>query len=233
MQALSSTPQIEADRRLLNFKDYEDYLDSLVTPMDKCYLRSTIVSRNIAELGYRSSGLTLSREQFKKRVAAVIMFLSPPYKPYELCSEGLKGGDPIMTELALRERPNRVGILSTIIFLRMVTKTGREISGYIDYHHRLTTTDFKPFFKSGKKIYPKPTDLGFYHWGKKVLVNDSLNYKALMDPSKGLIFQNRFDRKIIIVDPDSDPGSNTKKKRIFSKMYEHVVLFDHVVRQRI
>lgn len=54
-----------------------------------------------------------------------------------------------------------------------------------------------------------------------------------MDPSKGLIFQNRFDRKMIIVDPDSDPGSNTRKKRIFSRHYDHVVLFDHFVRQRI
>lgn len=63
-------------------------------------------------LGCRSSGETLSRQQFEKRLAAVINYLYPPYKPYELASEGIAGGDPIQKELAIRERPNRVGILS-------------------------------------------------------------------------------------------------------------------------
>lgn len=39
-------------------------------------------------------------------------YLYPPYAPYELASEGMLGGDPIQKELAIRERPNRVGILS-------------------------------------------------------------------------------------------------------------------------
>lgn len=54
----------------------------------------------------------MSRQQFEKRLAAVIAYLYPPYKPYELASEGLSSGDPIQKELAIRERPNRVGILS-------------------------------------------------------------------------------------------------------------------------
>lgn len=48
-----ASPQIEADRRLLQFKTYEDYLDSLVTPYDVCYLKNTVVARTLAELGYR------------------------------------------------------------------------------------------------------------------------------------------------------------------------------------
>lgn len=51
--AVPPSPQIEADRRLLQFKTYEDYLDSLVTPQDLCYLQSVEISRTIAELGYR------------------------------------------------------------------------------------------------------------------------------------------------------------------------------------
>lgn len=51
--AVPASPQIEADKRLLEFKTYEDYLDSLVSPLDLCNLQSTVVSRTIAELGYR------------------------------------------------------------------------------------------------------------------------------------------------------------------------------------
>ncbi|CAH1155454.1 unnamed protein product [Phaedon cochleariae] len=231
---LKASPQIEADRRLLQFSSYEDYLDSLGTNQDQCYLESIEVSRQIAELGYRSSGETLSREQFEKRLAAVYLYIYPPYKPYELSSEGMITGDGLHQDLALRERSNRVGILSTIIFLKYYTKAGFEISGYIDYGEKLVSEDWKPFFRGKKKILPKITDLGYYHWRSgKVVSNDSLNYKVQQDTSKGLIFQNRFDRKIINPAPGSEPGANTTRKRVYTNMYELVILFDHVVRQRI
>lgn len=54
----------------------------------------------------------MSREQFEKRRAAVIAYLYPTYKPYELASEGVRPTDPLQRELAIRERPNRVGILA-------------------------------------------------------------------------------------------------------------------------
>lgn len=61
---------------------------------------------------FRSSGETLSRAEFERRLAAVIAYLFPSFKPYELASEGLKASDPLQQELSLRERPNRVGILA-------------------------------------------------------------------------------------------------------------------------
>lgn len=60
----------------------------------------------------RSSGETLSREQFEKRLAAVIAYLYPTYQPYVLASEGSRPTDPLQKELALRERSNRVGIVA-------------------------------------------------------------------------------------------------------------------------
>ncbi|XP_050501196.1 cilia- and flagella-associated protein 299-like isoform X1 [Diabrotica virgifera virgifera] len=229
-----ANPQIEADRRLLQFDCYEDYLDSLGTNQDECYLQSIEVSRTIAELGYRSSGETLSKKQFETRLAAVLNYLFPPYNPYELSSEGLTGHDNLQVDLALRERPNRVGILSTIIFLKYMTKSGFEVSGYIDYAEKLGNEDWKPFFKGKKRVVPKPSDLGYYHWKSgRVVCNDSLNYKVQQDPNKGLIFQNRFDRKMINPAPGVDPGANTTRKRIYTNMYELVIVFDHLVRQRI
>ncbi|KAL1516808.1 hypothetical protein ABEB36_000661 [Hypothenemus hampei] len=145
---LKATPQIEADRNLLRFSCYEEYLDSLSTIQDVCFLQSVEASRTIASLGYRSSGETFSREQFEKRLAAVLNYVYPPYKAYELSSEGLVSpeADPIIKELASRERANRIGILSTIIFLRVFTKNGIEVSGYIDYTERLSKEDWKPIF---------------------------------------------------------------------------------------
>ncbi|CAH1105931.1 unnamed protein product [Psylliodes chrysocephalus] len=233
-QFLKANPQIEADRRLLQYQCYENYLDSLVTHQDECFLQSIEVSRTIAELGYRSSGETLSKSQFEKRLAAVLNYLYPPYKPYELSSDGMIGEDPVQLDLALRERPNRVGIVSTIIFLKYMTKSGFEISGYIDYAEKLANEDWKPFFRGKKRIVPKPNDMGYYHWKSgRVVCNDSLNYKVQQDPRKGLIFQNRFDRKMINPAPGSEPGPNSTRKRIYTDMYDLVIIFDHFVRQRI
>ncbi|KAF7264004.1 hypothetical protein GWI33_000777 [Rhynchophorus ferrugineus] len=163
-------------------------------------------------------------------------YLYPPYKAYELSSEGLveADADVFLQELSSRERANRIGVLSSIIFLRAFTRCGVEVSGFIDYTERLTKEDWKPIFKGEKKLMPKRFDLGFYHWKSgDVVSNDSLNYKVLQHPQKGLIFQNRFDRKIINPDPGCEPGANTSRKRIYTKLYELCIIFDHVVRQRI
>ncbi|KAJ8958155.1 hypothetical protein NQ318_006094 [Aromia moschata] len=231
---IGRTSLLEADRRLLQYTCYEDYLDSLGTAQDECYLASEETSRAIAELGYRSSGETLSREEFEKRLAAILLYLYPPYKPYELHSEGFSKGDQLQLELSLRERANRLGNLSTIIFLKIYTKSGFEISGYIDYAEKLITEDWKPFFRGKKKIVPKFNDLGYYHYrAGKITANDTLNYKVLYEDREGLLFQNRFDRKTINLAPGTQPGANTTKKRVHSADYDLVVLFDHVVRQKI
>ena len=46
------------------FKTFEEYLDSLVIEEDQKFLRDVDTARQIAELGYRSSGRTLSEEEF-------------------------------------------------------------------------------------------------------------------------------------------------------------------------
>lgn len=55
------------------------------------------------------------------------------------------------------------GKLLTIIFIRIETKN-KEVSGYIDYAHRLKTEDFRPIFEGTKNLIPRPTDLSFYNW---------------------------------------------------------------------
>jgi len=45
------------------------------------------------------------------------------------------------------------------VFIRDKNARGQEISGYIDYAHRLKTEDFEVYFNGKKKFLPKPSDL--------------------------------------------------------------------------
>ncbi|VVC89721.1 unnamed protein product [Leptidea sinapis] len=121
----------------------------------------------------------------------------------------------------------------SIIFIRNFTKGGFEISGYIDYAHRLITENWAQFFKGNKTLWPRDSDLGYYHWRHgTVRSNISRNYKPVMDPDRGLLFQNRHDHKIVCPDPQQDPGQNTTKQRIYSPRYSQIEIYDHIVRRK-
>ncbi|XP_069705673.1 cilia- and flagella-associated protein 299-like [Periplaneta americana] len=225
---------IEGDKKLLRFSKYEEYLDSLVAPMDLYYLRSRAEARNIAELGYKSTEETLTKEQFYTRLSNVTEATSPTRRPYKLAGANLQSDDQLLQELALRERPNREGLLATIIFIRIITKKGSEISGYIDYAQRLKTEDWLPIFQGRRLIKPRHTDLSFYNWRKGVSTcNSSINFEAIACPTSGLMFQCRNDRKNVCVDPRLlSPGSNSSRITVKSDVYEQVVLYDHVLRRK-
>lgn len=144
--------QLEADKRLLQYEDYEDYLDSFITIQDRCFLQNLFVCRKFSELGYRNWGETLSKEVFIKRYDAVMRYVHPEFIPYVLVSEKTPCPDGIHKELAKRERPNRLGIMSTIIYIRHETETGHEVSGYIDYSERIENENWRAFFL-GKSIH--------------------------------------------------------------------------------
>lgn len=229
------------DFRLLKFERYEDYLDSYVTVPDIRYLRTGTYTRLVAELGYNSTTEMLNKEEFEQRKAYAKELLNPSRKPYELFSDDHDKSDEVLKELAARERSNRVGMLSTIIFLRHVTRKGYEKSGYIDFEWSLRMShsreedaiDWEAVFKGKKHLWPTSKDLGFYNWKTGLTAsNNTDNYKVLSDPVRGLIFLNRHDRKIICPDPVlSSPGSNTTRTVIISSpRYDHCVLYDHVLR---
>ncbi|KAF9822289.1 hypothetical protein SFRURICE_017564 [Spodoptera frugiperda] len=172
-------PGVEADRKLLRFDTWEDYLDSLIEIADLRNLRSIASARTIAALGYRAYGDTLSEREFYTRRAAIHEIVYPKGKPYVLVSEGADLEDSFNRELAVRERANRIGILQSIIFIRHYTRGGFEISGYIDFAHRLISENWTPFFKQGKTLWPRDSDLGYYHWRHgTVRSNISRNYKV-------------------------------------------------------
>lgn len=227
-------PQIEADKRLLKFADYEDYINKFLTQLDEFYLQSMEVCQEIAQLGYRSAGETLTRRQFEKRLSAVLNFRLPGSDHLVLASQGMITGNALQRELALREKSNKVGILATIIFMRVSKPNGTTLSGYIDYADRLhRDTKWNSFFRGQATLNLKKTDLGYYNWRTgQVMTNDSLNYTVVYSPT-GVTFRNRFDRQILNPAPNENQGPNSYRKRISSKDYGLVVIFDHLVRQRI
>lgn len=233
MNSVVIPPQIEADKRLLQFETYEDYLDHFISSVDECYLQSLEVSRQLVEFGYRCAGETLTREQFESRRTAVINYILPDVT-IKLASVGMISGNELQRELAVREKSNRLGILSTIIFLRETIPNGTACSGYIDYADRLFKDQtWGEFFHGDKTLRPKKSDLGYYNWRTgKVFSNNSPNYIVQLS-TKGMLFRNRFDRQLVNPAPNEVPGSNTFSHRIRCKSYGLIVIFDHVVRQRI
>lgn len=49
--------------------------------------------------------------------------------------------------------------LQSVIFIRDHNAGGQEVSGYIDYAHRLKTQDFEAYFSGKKKLLPGRRDL--------------------------------------------------------------------------
>lgn len=227
--------QTDSDRRLLEFQNYEEYLDSLVTPVDICYLGSSKIARQLAELGYRCTGETLSEESFYRRLRIVRDLLFPVRRPYELTSELVTPSGRLMEELALRERANRLGILSTVVFVRHFTRLQFEESAYVDFADRLKSENWLSYYRGERRLSPFKRDLAYYHWRTgKTCLNETSNYVPIVDPERGLLFKNIHDRHMIAVDPTAaSPGVQTTRVRIRCPFYEHAILYDHVVRSKI
>eukprot|EP01083_Nonionella_stella_P050179 133568_1 len=230
-----------------SYASYEDYLDEQVTDRDLFYLCDVEVARELVELGYRGSGDTLSRKEFedKKREFEELNKKSNfarGSQQIELFSSGLaltnrSGGCELLSELAKREELVRNGKLTTIIFIRSINNRGQEISGYIDYGHRLSTENFALYFEQKKKLKPKPSDLSYYNWETQTTnSNPTQNFQVIADNQYGLLFKNKRDRKVINVDPNAkDIGDNSQRYTIHvdHNQYLQCVIFDHSTRRRI
>lgn len=154
--------------------------------------------------------------------------------PQVLASAGKDlSGFPLLQALADREEVVRNGKLTSIVYIRDRNHKGQEISGYIDYAHRLKTDNMAAFFERKRKFLPKPSDLSFYNWESGVCTsNPTPNFQALADNESGLLFKNKRDRKIINVDPKADPGDNSRRVEIRCPNYLQVVIYDHITRRK-
>lgn len=224
-----------ADNIVTEFSAYEDFLDSQITSLDLYYLEDEELARQLVELGYRGSGEVLKREEFDSRKrAAEASRLSKRSQQRALASSGKELNSTFLQALAQREEANRSGKMTSIIFIRDKNARGQEISGYIDFAHRLKTEDFEPYFSGKKRLLPKPSDLSFYNWETQTSTSTATpNYHVIAENASGLLFKNKRDRKILNVDPKvQTPGDNSTRTQIVTDQYTQVVLYDHITRRK-
>lgn len=220
---------------LEQYATYEDYLDAQVSETDMFYLEDEELARQLVELGYRGSGDTLKREEFEARKKALQdRGTQKANVPKELASANKDFGQaPFLQALANREELVRSGKLTSIVFLRDKNSKGQEVSGYIDYAHRLKTENFDVYFSKHKRLMPKPSDLSYYNWETQTsTANATPNFQVIAD-SEGLLFKNKRDRKVINVDPTlATPGDNSSRNELDTDEYLQVVIFDHLTRRK-
>ncbi|XP_078267246.1 cilia- and flagella-associated protein 299 [Rhinoraja longicauda] len=222
------------DNIVNDFETYETFLDSQITSLDLYYLEDEELARQLVELGYRGSGEVLKREEFEMRKAAAeAARLAKKSQKKISASAGKEFKDNFLIALAEREEDNRSGKTSSILFIRDYNAHGQEISGYIDYSHRLRLEHFEGYFSGKKKLLPRSTDLSFYNWDtQNSTSNSSLYYLVITDNASGLLFKNKRDRKVINVDPKASPGDNTTRSLIETELYVQVVIYDHITRRK-
>jgi len=224
------------DNVAAEYSTYEDFLDSQISATDLYYLEDEDLARRLVAEGYRGSGEQVKRVEFEaKKKAMEDARQSKRAPPKKLASIGLDlSGSVFLQELAKREEPNRDGRMTSIIFIRHKNARGQEISGYVDYAHRLKTdSNIEAFFKGEKLLLPRPSDLSFYNWETQASRSTSTpNYDVITDKYPGLIFKNKRDRKAINVDPKAAIGDNTTRVICRCPEYLQVVFYDHETRRK-
>ncbi|XP_058578118.1 cilia- and flagella-associated protein 299 isoform X2 [Neofelis nebulosa] len=220
------------DNIVTQFNTYEDFLDSQITSVDLYYLEDEGLARQLVELGYRGTGEVVKREDFEARKAAIeTARLAERTQKKTLTSAGKDLQDNFLKALAVREEDNHNG--KTVIFIRDKNSHGQEVSGYIDYAHRLKIEDFEVYFSGKRRLLPKPTDMSFYNWDSHIAVwNSTPNYQVIADNLEGLLFKYKRDRKILNVDPKVPPGDNSTRIPIQTDLYIQAVIFDHISRRK-
>lgn len=227
---------VSADAAITEFESFEEYLDSQITPIDLFYLEDKNLARQLVELGYRGNGEPLKREEFETRKSEAESFRLSK----KSTSKALNSADkdlakfPALKALAEREEGNRLGRMSTILFIRDRNSKGQEISGYIDFAHRLKTDNFELIFNGSQKLLPRTSDLSFYNWETQTCTsNATSNFLIIADNESGLLFKNKRDRKLIKVDPRASKlADNTTRVSVVTTDYIQFVIYDHVTRRK-
>uniref|UniRef100_A0A0A9YIR7 Cilia- and flagella-associated protein 299 n=1 Tax=Lygus hesperus TaxID=30085 RepID=A0A0A9YIR7_LYGHE len=231
---MEETDEMCADRHhIMCYPSYSFYLDQLLDETDLFHFRKLNLARNIVKLGYRNNGETLQEEQFVERWNRVLRSTQPIRMAQALVSQSVVlAKDRLIEALTVRERANRAGVMTTIVFLR-IKNSNEEYGGFIDFNDRLKKTDMVPFFSGKRRLVPKRRDLGFFNWRTRIsYTNDSDQIETLVCPKgSGLLFKHKWDKLIINPNPKiKKPGICSERHAVESPHYTTVLLFDHVIR---
>lgn len=221
-----------ASEALAAFDSYEAYLSSFVTAVDRRFLQSEELARQLIEVGINPRTNLLSQEDFcrlkeraeRRRAQSNYRVVRPAcgdFPPKVIAAE------PFFAALAAREEQLLDERLSTVLFLRAVLQVKDkqvETSAYIDLADRLTHENFADYYSGRRLLLPKPTDLSYYNWlTNRCQFNESASFRPVTDPTQPLSFLHRKSRKTLELKEGVkvDSGINAYRQAIF---YDHQTL---------
>ncbi|KAH8244476.1 cilia- and flagella-associated protein 299 [Drosophila bipectinata] len=233
------------DFSVLEFENYNDYISSFATAQDYRYLNNQNTIKTIVQLGYRTTKIPYSSDEFAKRVTMAVEAIRPKTTHVGLFGDLMSptNKDPVLLEFKARESLNRNKILSTIVFTSYVNVDGSEISGYIDldmswrncFIQSLKHTDWRGVYAGRTRLKPLPHHLSYSNPRyNMVKYTQSDNYVVMHDHHHGLMFMHRGDHKMITVGGQHNIYTkNAKRSMVYSPKYGYVVFYDHFVRKKV
>jgi len=102
------------DFSVLEFDNYNDYISSFATVTDHRYLGNQNTIKTIVQLGYRTTKIPYTAEEYEKRVDLALEAIRPKLAHVGLFSDLLSptNRDPVLLEFKARELLNLNKILS-------------------------------------------------------------------------------------------------------------------------
>ncbi|KAH8282355.1 hypothetical protein KR054_006982 [Drosophila jambulina] len=233
------------DFSVLEFDNYNDYILSFGTLQDNRYLTNRNTITTIVQLGYRTTKIPYTLEEFSKRVEIALEAIRPKTLLIGLFSDALSptNTDKVLLGFKSREKLNRHKIISTIVFTSYIDSEGSEISGYIDLDmswrscilEAIRHTDWRAVFAGRSRLKPMSNNLSYSNPRyNMVKYTDSDNFLVMHHHRFGLMFMHRGDHKMITVGGQTNIYTgNAKRSMVYSPKYGYVVFYDHVVRKKV
>ncbi|XP_017020808.1 cilia- and flagella-associated protein 299 [Drosophila kikkawai] len=233
------------DFSVLEYDNYNDYILSFGTVKDNRYLGNRNTTTIIVQLGYRTTKIPYTQEEYRKRVDIALEAIRPKALHSGLFGDGLSptSTDPVLLGFKSRELLNLNKIISTIAFTSYISTDGSEISGYIDLdmswrnciRQALKHTDWTAVFAGRSRLKPMPHHLSYSNPRyNMVRYTDSDNFLVVHHHRFGLMFMHRGDHKMITVGGQTNLYTgNAKRSMVYSPKFGYVVFYDHVVRKKV
>ncbi|SOV76597.1 conserved protein, unknown function [Plasmodium sp. gorilla clade G3] len=189
------------------FESYEEYLKKKITPTDLYYIEDEELIFEIFSLGLKSRGV-LSKEDFysthyqkkKKNEKNIIKEEKVNHIIYDinLLYNNSKG---FFFSLNNHLHFCQEKKISTILFIRYISKKKSEISSYIDINNKKIAEKIN----KKKYIYASKKDLSYYNWHNNyVCTNNSENYEIIINKKIGFIFKHIHSNTYFILNSQKE-----------------------------
>ncbi|XP_030380663.1 cilia- and flagella-associated protein 299 [Scaptodrosophila lebanonensis] len=233
------------DFSVLEFANYNEYLDSYITTKDRRYLGNRAITNYIVKLGYRSTKAPYKENEFEKRRELALLAIRPKIMGIQYYGDYLdpENKDPVLLEFRKREKPNLTKVLTSIVFTTFHRNDGSEISGYLDLdmswrnamREAVKHTDWRGVFEGRVRLKPMPHHLSYSNPHYNILkYTPSDNFSVLHDHDYGLLFMHKGDHKIISVGNQITKYSkNASRTMVYSPKLGYVIFYDHIVRKKV